>query len=201
MLIVYAYMRTRENSHWLIYLSPLPQGHSHKCPYDASIAEMLVDDTEPFTEVDRCFPMLIPLDFRHMLLDSCLLCYITTHVSGFVVPEVCVEKLDTLSFLKPPLPASSTLRSRNPAHKSARDSFCAALVDVCSAKNSVFSAGELGVRWNGDMGSLSKLEAPPGRARPACSRCSSVHSSSPAMTWRIWNLRGSERSRVRKWRK
>ena len=41
----------------------------------------------------------------------------------------------------------------------------------------------------------------PGRARPACSRCSSVQPSRAAMSWRIWNFLGSERSRARKWRR
>jgi hypothetical protein len=110
---------------------------------------------------------------------------------------VPVEKLDMLPFLDPAVLASSTLRSRKPAHRSARDSPLPEL-GVGSEKNSVFSAGELGVRWNGDIGKRRVLLAPPGRASPAVSRCSSVQSSRPAMTCRIWNFRGSDRSRDRK---
>jgi hypothetical protein len=114
---------------------------------------------------------------------------------------VAVEKLDTLPFRDPEaVLASSTLLSRKPAHRSASDSFLPD-VGVDSEKNSVFNAGELGVRWNGEAGRRRVLLAPPGRARPAFSRCSSVQSSRPAMTCRIWNLRGSERSRERKWMK
>lgn len=59
----------------------------------------------------------------------------------------------------------------------------------------------LGVRWKGEVGSLRLLLEAPGRARPACSRCSSVHPSSPAMICRIWNFLGSDRSRDRNCRK
>lgn len=68
---------------------------------------------------------------------------------------------------------SSALRSRNPAHRSARDSF----PDVdggASEKNSVLRDGVLGVRWKGEAGRRSVLCDAPGRARPACSFCSSV---------------------------
>lgn len=64
---------------------------------------------------------------------------------GLGVDPVPVEKLDMLPFLDPTVPASSTLLSRKPAHKSDRDSPLAP-VAVDSEKNSVFSAGELGVR-------------------------------------------------------
>lgn len=117
-------------------------------------------------------------------------------VSGLVLT------LLILSFLDDGAP-SSTLRSRNPAHRSASDSLVAAPpaddAEAASAKNSVLSAGELGVRWNGEAGRRRVLLRVPGRARPACSRCSSVQLRRPAMTWRIWNLRGSERSRERNW--
>jgi hypothetical protein len=69
-------------------------------------------------------------------------------------------------------------------------------MDAGSAKNSLLSAGELGVRWNGEAGRRSVFPPllrgvwwvaplPPGRARPAFSRCSSFQFRRPAMTWRI----------------
>src|SRR3569833_305139 len=95
--------------------------------------------------------------------------------------------------------ASSTLRSRKLAHRSPSDSLPD--VGVGSEKNSVLSDGVLGVRWKGDVGSRRLLLADvPGRARPACSRCSSVQFSTPAMICRIWNFLGSDRSSVRNWR-
>ena len=91
---------------------------------------------------------------------------------------------ETLSFLEDDSPeASSTLRSRKPAHRSASDSFPE--VGVGSEKNSVFRDGVLGVRWNGETGSRSELPDAPGRAKPACSRCSSVQLSRPEMTCKI----------------
>lgn len=86
--------------------------------------------------------------------------------------------LDTLPFLESEpiisdvLP-SSALRSRNPAQRSARDS----LPDVggASEKKSVLKDGVLGVRWKGEAGRRKVLCDAPGRARPACSFCSSVH--------------------------
>lgn len=68
---------------------------------------------------------------------------------------------------------SSALRSRNPAQRSARDSLPDD-VDGASEKNSVLSEGVLGVRWKGEAGRRSVLCEAPGRARPACSFCSSV---------------------------
>jgi hypothetical protein len=91
-------------------------------------------------------------------------------VSGRVTP---VAALETLSFLEAASPEpSSALRSRKPAHRSANDSF--AEVGVGSEKNSVFRDGVLGVLWNGDAGKRRLPAEAPGRARPACSRCSSV---------------------------
>lgn len=110
--------------------------------------------------------------------------------------------LETLPFLESGpmisdvLP-SSALRSRKPAHRSARDSLPD--VDEVSEKNSVLKEGVLGVRWNGDAGRRSELWEAPGRARPACSFCSSVQARYPAMTCRIWNRFGSERSIERNW--
>ena len=66
---------------------------------------------------------------------------------------------------------SWALRSRKLAHSSDNDSL--SLEDDGSEKTSALSEGELGVRVKGDMGRRRLFEAP-GRARPACSRCSSV---------------------------
>lgn len=119
-------------------------------------------------------------------------------------PGAVPTLLAKLSFLpNPPSLASSTLCSKKLAHKSASDSFPPPpppfpAVDRCvgSEKNSLFSAGELGVLWNGEVGRrrLPPLVVPvvvvgweevPGRARPAFSRWESFHWSRPAMTWRI----------------
>lgn len=94
-------------------------------------------------------------------------------LEGAVLPVAPVATLETLSFrFVPSLDASSTLLSRKPAQRSASDS----LVDVGvgSEKNSALSDGVLGVRWKGDAGSRRLLVDVPGRARPACSLCSSV---------------------------
>src|SRR3569833_3272343 len=95
--------------------------------------------------------------------------------------------------------ASSTLRSRKLAHRSPSASLPD--VGVGSVLFSVLCVGVLGVRWKGDVGCWRLLLADvPGRARPACSRCSSVQFSTPAMICRIWNFLGSDRSSVRNWR-
>ncbi len=120
--------------------------------------------------------------------------------SGFDIPVVAT--LDMLSFLDAgPVPGtvSSTLFSRKPAQRSASDSL--ADVGVSSEKYSALRDGVLGVRWNGDDGRRRLLVEVPGLASPACSRCSSVQFSRPAMICRIWNFLGSDRSRERKWRK
>lgn len=81
--------------------------------------------------------------------------------------------LAVLPFLDAASPAPScALRSRKFAHRSARDSL--SLAEVGSEKTSVLRDGELGVRWKGDMGRRRLLVEVPGRASPACSRCSSV---------------------------
>ena len=77
------------------------------------------------------------------------------------------DELETLGDLGDLIPSCASC-SKKSDHSSARDSF---LVPP-SGKNSVDNAGVLGVRCHGDTGTLRfGLEAP-GRARPACSRCS-----------------------------
>lgn len=119
-------------------------------------------------------------------------------VSGLVAP---VATLDALPFLDPScvLP-SSALRSRKLAHRSANDSLLAE-EGVGSEKKSVLRDGVLGVLWKGEVGRRRLLLEAPGLARPACSRCSSVQLSRPAITCKIWNFLGSDRSRARNWRK
>lgn len=65
------------------------------------------------------------------------------------------------------------------------------------------SEGVLGVRLNGDWGNLKLpvVFTEPGRARPACSLCSSVHASSAAMSCKTWNFFGSDRSIARNCKK
>lgn len=98
--------------------------------------------------------------------------------SGLPVTVVLVVVLLTLAFRDPvslegPSPAPScALLSKKFAHRSARDSL--SLADVGSEKMSLLRDGELGVLWKGDVGSRKLPPEPPGRARPACSRCSSV---------------------------
>lgn len=96
------------------------------------------------------------------------------HDFDSVLSVVGVVALLTLSFLlDEPCPAPScALRSRKPAHSSASDSLSRA--DDVSEKTSALREGELGVRWNGDAGRRRELLDVPGRARPACSLCSSV---------------------------
>src|SRR5690625_4725053 len=61
---------------------------------------------------------------------------------------------------------------------SARESLLSLVVLWFSEKNSVASDGVLGVRCTGVVGILRlpkvELVVPPGRARPACSRCSVI---------------------------
>jgi hypothetical protein len=116
-------------------------------------------------------------------------------VSGLVVPVAVLDMLPFLDPMPPPIEASSTLRSKKPAHRSARDSLPE--VGTGSEKKSVFRDGVLGVLWKGEVGRRSVLLEVPGRARPACSRCSSVQFKSPAIICRIWNFLGSDRSRAR----
>ena len=58
--------------------------------------------------------------------------------------------------------------SRKSDHNSANDSFLLLL----SNEKSADSVGVLGVRCQGDTGTLRLGFEAPGRARPACSRCS-----------------------------
>jgi hypothetical protein len=119
-------------------------------------------------------------------------------VSGLIGP---VATLETLPFLDPSSGfPSSALRSRKLAQRSAKDSL---LPDVGagSEKNSVFRDGVLGVRWKGECGRRRLLLEAPGLAKPACSRCSSVQLRRPAITCRIWNFFGSDRSSARNCRK
>lgn len=112
-----------------------------------------------------------------------------------------VAALEPLPFLDPsPGLPSSALRSRKLAHRSDRDSLLAD-VGVGSEKKSVFKEGVLGVLWNGECGRRRVLLEAPGLANPACSRCSSVQFKSPAMTCKIWNFLGSDRSRARNCKK
>jgi hypothetical protein len=91
---------------------------------------------------------------------------------------------DMLPLLDAGLLPSSACRSKKSAHNSASDSLFSLLLAV-SGKNSEDKDGVLGVRWNGERGSRKLLLDAPGRARPACSFCSSDQLRSAAIIWRI----------------
>jgi hypothetical protein len=137
--------------------------------------------------------------------------------------EVSSTKLPVRDFPFPFSLAAPLSCSRNPCHSSAKLSLLAGLLATPppagpSGKYSPpVNAGVLGVRCtSGECGGGGgrrlaviplivdeevEVVVPPGRARPACSRCSSVQPRRAAMSWRIWNFLGSERSRARKWRR
>jgi len=127
---------------------------------------------------------------------------------GLVLAVFPVAVLLALSFRFPcPTSASSALCSRKLAHRFASDSFsfpdplALPLSEKGVSKNSLLSAGELGVRWKDGVGGRRRVlwlevaevgveaeaaaaaaAAAPGRARPAFSRCSSFQPSRPEMT-------------------
>ncbi len=79
--------------------------------------------------------------------------------------------------------------SRKFDHSSPRDS----LLLARSGKNSLDRDGVLGVRLNGDRGARRLLPEVPGRARPACSRCSVMPETSTSTSRKdIQQLRGGE---------
>ena len=86
------------------------------------------------------------------------------HHEGLAPLAMLVERED-LDDLAPSWASCSKKSDHNPAN----DSF---LPLPSSGKNSVESAGVLGVRCQGDTGVLRLGFEAPGRARPACSRCS-----------------------------
>jgi hypothetical protein len=68
---------------------------------------------------------------------------------------------------------SAASRSRKSCHSSASDSLLLELLAINIGSDIEFSEGVLGVRRKGDMGiRREEPEDVPGRARPACSRCS-----------------------------
>ena len=105
--------------------------------------------------------------------------------------------------------------SRNSDHSSARDSFLLLWLLLSNAR-SVLRDGVLGVLCQGEIGTLRFGFDAPGRARPACSRCSgwtsvechrvrrgknyapSVQASRPAIICSTWNFLGSPLSKAMK---
>ena len=82
-----------------------------------------------------------------------------------------------LSRRDPSLPSAAS-RSRKSCHSSASDSLLLELLAINMGSDIEFNDGVLGVRRKGDMG--MRREEPddvPGRARPACSRCSDYRSA------------------------
>jgi hypothetical protein len=68
---------------------------------------------------------------------------------------------------------SAASRSRKSCHSSASDSLLLELLAINIGSDIEFNEGVLGVRRKGDMGiRREEPEDVPGRARPACSRCS-----------------------------
>ena len=86
---------------------------------------------------------------------------------GLVPLEVLGALDDSLGVLGDLVPSWASC-SRKSDHSSAKDSLRLPL----SGKKSVASAGVLGVRCHGDIGTRRFGFEAPGLARPACSRCS-----------------------------
>lgn len=78
---------------------------------------------------------------------------------------------------EPSFPSAAS-RSRKSCHSSASDSLLLELLAINIGSLALLSEGVEGVRRNGEEGMRSpKVDAAPGRARPACSRCSRVRVS------------------------
>ncbi|KAF1921986.1 hypothetical protein BDU57DRAFT_68751 [Ampelomyces quisqualis] len=79
--------------------------------------------------------------------------------------------LVALAFLELPFPSAASL-SRKSCHSSARDSLLLELLAINIGSLTLLTEG-VDVRRKEDMGMRRpEVDAPPGRARPACSRCS-----------------------------
>lgn len=78
-----------------------------------------------------------------------------------------------LPLLEPSFPSADS-RSRKSCHSSASDSLLLELLAMSIGSEAELSEGVEGVRRKGDSGMrrLEAVDAVPGRARPACSRCS-----------------------------
>ena len=88
---------------------------------------------------------------------------------GFALPAVFGDESDLVLWDFGDCTPSCASCSRKLDHKSASDSFLLLL----SGKRSVDIDGVLGVRCQGESGTLRLRFDAPGLARPACSRCSS----------------------------
>jgi hypothetical protein len=80
--------------------------------------------------------------------------------------------LVALPLLELSFPSAASL-SKKSCHSSASDSLLLELLAINMGSLTLLSEGVDGVRRKGDMGMRRpEADAPPGRARPACSRCS-----------------------------
>lgn len=82
--------------------------------------------------------------------------------------------LVALPLLEPSFPSAASL-SKKSCHSSAKDSLLLELLAINIGSLTLLSEGVEGVRRKGEMGMRRpEVDAAPGRARPACSRCSVV---------------------------
>lgn len=93
----------------------------------------------------------------------------TPRPNTFDVLELLGDLVESLGDLGDFAPSCASC-SRKSDHSSAKDSFRLLL----SGKKSVDSDGVLGVRCHGEIGTRRLGFEAPGRARPACSRCSAT---------------------------
>jgi len=87
-------------------------------------------------------------------------------------------------------PLSCASRSKNSDHNSASDSLLDTPPVGLVRPKSEFNAGVLGVRRNGEIGTLNVPLDVPGRARPACSRCSNVEIQSDIYIYMYMYING-----------
>jgi hypothetical protein len=118
--------------------------------------------------------------------------YVTVHLPS----RVCLCHLRIYLYFSAPLPVlgggetalplrdtslpSAASRSRKSCQSSANDSLLLELLAINIGSDMEFREGVLGVRRKGDIGTRKEEpEDVPGRARPACSRCSDYSQPGP----------------------
>lgn len=113
------------------------------------------------------------VDFRPSQTCGCLAKFYATNLFTPSYFSLTTE-LAVLPLLSPPF-SSPASRCKKSCHNSARLSLLLELLAMSIGSDIELSEGVEGVRRKGDMGSRKLDVAPedvPGRARPACSRCS-----------------------------
>lgn len=126
---------------------------SSSCRFDTGKAPMLIDCSK------KCLPQIYLAALPPWLGSQ----------GSFAPPVVFGDEGDLVLWDFGDCTPSCASCSRKLDHKSASDSFLLLL----SRKRSVDRDGVLGVRCQGDSGTLRLRFDVPGLARPACSRCSS----------------------------